>query len=145
MRGPLSVDEARQMLRAAGLRCTTCRVAVLQHLAEAESPRSHADVAEELVPAGFDKSTVYRCLVELADAGFFSRLDLGDHVWRFEMRHEQEAEHAGAVHPHFMCIDCGKVTCLPEVTVTIAPAKGPRAVQGNVTEVLLKGHCAACN
>ncbi|MEQ8785634.1 MAG: transcriptional repressor [Pirellulaceae bacterium] len=141
----LSIDDARRMLRGAGLRCTTCRVAVLQHLWLARSPLSHAEVADELVPSGYDKSTVYRCLIELADAGFFSRLDAGDHVWRFEMRQQADAEHDGSMHPHFMCVDCGKVTCLPEVTVKIAPTKGPRSVQGSVTEVLLKGHCASCN
>jgi Fur family ferric uptake transcriptional regulator len=141
----LSSDDARDMLRGVGLRCTTCRIAVLLHLATADSPRSHAEVADQLVPLGYDKSTVYRCLIELADAGLFSRLDAGDHVWRFEMRKQAEAPHDGAAHPHFMCIDCGKVTCLPEVTVTIAPTKGPRSVQGSVTEVLLKGHCASCN
>jgi Fur family ferric uptake transcriptional regulator len=139
----LSTDEARRMLREAGLRCTTCRVAVLQHLSRAAAPLSHADVADKLVPEGYDKSTVYRCLVELAVAEILSRLDLGDHVWRFELldRHEHEA----ALHPHFMCLDCGKVSCLPDVTVRIAPGKGPRAVQGSVTEVLLKGRCAECN
>jgi Fur family ferric uptake transcriptional regulator len=139
----LTVEEARRVLREAGLRCTTCRVAVLQRLADSVAPRSHADVADELVPLGYDKSTVYRCLVELADAGILSRLDVGDHVWRFELRAPHE--HDSSVHPHFMCVDCGKVTCLPEVTVRIAPTKGPKSVQGNVTEVLLKGHCAECN
>jgi Fur family ferric uptake transcriptional regulator len=143
MSGSLTVDDARKLLRENGLRCTTCRVAVLQRLAASDAPQSHADVADELVPLGYDKSTVYRCLVELADAGILSRLDLGDHVWRFELLAPHD--HDASVHPHFMCLDCGKVTCLPAVTVRIAPSKGPNAVQGNVTEVLLKGHCAACN
>jgi Fur family ferric uptake transcriptional regulator len=135
MSGMLSVEEARRLLREAGLRCTTCRVAVLQRMAETGAPLSHSDLADELVPLGYDKSTVYRCLVELADAGFLSRLDLGDHIWRFELRPQHHDD--AAMHPHFMCVDCGKVTCLPEVTVRIAPSKGPKSVQGNVTEVLL--------
>jgi Fur family ferric uptake transcriptional regulator len=139
----LSTLYARTMLRAAGLRSTTCRVGVLQHLSTATSPLSHADVADRLVPEGFDKSTIYRCLVELAEAGLANRLDLGDHVWRFEARRGDD--HHADEHPHFMCLDCGKVACLPEVTVQISPSKGRKvAAVGNVTEVLLKGHCAAC-
>lgn len=137
----LSVSDARQALRGAKLRSTTSRVAVLQHISAAGKPVSHADVAEVLVPQGFDKSTIYRCLVELADAGLLARLDAGDHAWRFERRDET---HATGDHPHFVCVDCGTVTCLPDIEVKISPAKGHKAVLGNVTEVFLKGHCKDC-
>jgi Fur family ferric uptake transcriptional regulator len=137
-----SVHDARQTLRAAGLRSTTSRVAVLQHVSAAGKPVSHADVADVLVPQGFDKSTLYRCLVELADAGLLSRLDAGDHAWRFELRDQQ---HISGEHPHFVCVDCGQVTCLPDVEVKIATTKGSKAAAlGDVTEVFLKGHCKEC-
>ena len=74
----LSADAARELIRAAGLRCTSCRVAVLQHLASETAPVSHADVTDALAPQGYDKSTIYRCLVELADSGLAARLELGD-------------------------------------------------------------------
>src|SRR5262245_26361250 len=139
--GSLSVPDARQAIRRAKLRSTTSRVAVLQHVSAAGKPVSHADVADVLVPQGFDKSTLYRCLVELADAGLLARLDAGDHAWRFELRDEA---HATGDHPHFVCVDCGTVTCLPNVEVKISSAKGHRAALGNVTEVFLKGHCKDC-
>jgi Fur family ferric uptake transcriptional regulator len=114
---------------------------VLQFLATAKFPLSHNDVADHLVPLGFDKSTIYRCLIELADANLVARLDLGDHIWRFEML--GEGDDGGVDHPHFMCLDCGKVSCLPDVKVRITPtASGAQGA--NITEVLLKGHCAEC-
>ena len=116
-------------------------MAVLQHVAAANKPLSHADVADALVPGGYDKSTLYRCLVELADAGLLTRLDAGDHAWRFELKGEEE-EH-GPEHPHFVCLDCGKVTCLTDVEVKIWPPK-KTAAMGAVTEVYLKGHCREC-
>jgi len=138
----LTVPAARAMLRAAALRSTSCRVAVLQFVSASERPLSHAEVSEQLVPQGFDKSTIYRCLVEMADAHLVSRLDLGDHVWRFELHRKEEGE---GDHPHFVCIDCGKVSCLPEVQVKIGPSKRvPPVALGNVTQVLLKGHCEEC-
>jgi Fur family ferric uptake transcriptional regulator len=138
----ISVQDARQALRNAKLRSTASRLAVLQHVSAAGKPVSHADVADVLVPQGFDKSTLYRCLVELADAGLLARLDAGDHAWRFELKDEQ---HASGEHPHFVCVDCGTVTCLPDVEVKISPAKGNKAAAlGNITEVFLKGHCKAC-
>jgi Fur family ferric uptake transcriptional regulator len=150
MRNPplaMTVQQARETLRAAGLRSTTSRVTVLQHVAAAGKPLSHAEVADVLVPQGFDKSTLYRCLVELADAGLLGRLDAGDHAWRFELRGagSRGESHATSEHPHFVCVDCGKVTCLPDVDVKISPAKGAKSGPlGNVTEVYLKGHCKEC-
>jgi Fur family ferric uptake transcriptional regulator len=139
----LSVKEAREMLRGATLRATACRLAVLQYLSQSDMPISHAEVADELVPSGYDKSTIYRSLIEFVDAGLAARLDLGDHVWRFELRSESGQQHAE--HPHFMCLSCGGVECLADVKVTIAPKKGAgkRSI-GEVTEVLLKGHCPSC-
>src|SRR5262245_28718320 len=108
----ISVQDARQAIRATGLRGTASRVAVLQLVSAAGKPVRHADVAEVLVPQGYDKSTLYRCLVELADAGLLSRLDAGDHAWRFERKDD---EHETRDHPHFVCVDCGQVTCLTDV------------------------------
>jgi len=130
----LTVDEARAMVREAGLRSTACRIAVLRYLASETKPVSHADVAEVLTPEGFDKSTVYRSLVEFSDAGLAARLELGDHVWRFEILREQ---HADIEHPHFMCLDCGKVECVTDVAIQIDQSPTNR----EVTEILLKGHC----
>jgi Fur family ferric uptake transcriptional regulator len=138
----MSVEAARELLRSSSLRSTTSRVAVLQLLADAKKPLSHGDVSDALVPAGYDKSTLYRCLVELADAGLLSRLDAGDHAWRFELRSGDA--HSKGDHPHFMCLDCGTVTCLPDVEVHIAPGKAAKAAVGDVTEIFLKGHCRQC-
>src|SRR5437763_14723678 len=103
----MTVEKARDAIRGARLRSTTSRVAVLQHVSAAGKPVSHADVAEVLVPQGFDKSTVYRCLVELADAGLLARLDAGDHAWRFELR---DAQPTSGHHPLFVSADCGTHT-----------------------------------
>jgi Fur family ferric uptake transcriptional regulator len=139
----LTVTASRDLLRGANLRCTTCRVAVLQHLSGAAGPQSHAEVADVLVPEGFDKSTIYRCLVELAEAGLALRHDLGDHIWRFEFRGGENQEHSE--HAHFMCTVCGKVECLEDVEVLISPMSQSRSnLNSQVTEILLKGRCVSC-
>jgi Fur family ferric uptake transcriptional regulator len=136
----LNVASARELIRGANLRSTTCRVAVLQHLSRSAGPLSHADVADVLVPEGFDKSTIYRCLVEMSDAGLVNRHDLGDHVWRFEFRRGDS--HESCEHAHFMCTVCGKVECLSDVEVIVPPTS---KLNGRFTEILLKGQCDACN
>lgn len=138
---PDEVNRIREMLRAAGVRATPARIAVLQELRAAEAPLTHADVAERLVPLGFDKATVFRNLNDLADCELVSRTELGDHVWRFEAL---DPDHRGrSKHPHFVCVDCGGVTCLDDMQFTEGSKR--RASQiGSITEILIKGHCSTC-
>jgi Fur family ferric uptake transcriptional regulator len=139
----LSLQEVKSLIRDAGLRCTAARVTVVQHLAGVAIPQSHSDVTGALEHFGFDQSTIYRCLTELAEAGILARLELGDSVRRFELRHSSTT--AGfSDHPHFMCVDCGSIVCLDDFTFRLSPRKRGMAPPGQIVEVVLKGHCAGC-
>ncbi len=166
-----SIDALKSLVRGAGLRCTTARLAVLEHLLAATGPQTHAEVSDGLDHRGFDRATIYRNLMELTEAKLVTRVDLGDHVWRFEAkRHGGGDGHGhGGDHPHFVCTSCGEVSCLDDVNVAITPRPGvkkPAAGEGGtaaakagkksapaagkrqgipaVTEVLLKGTCGNC-
>jgi len=77
------------------------------------------------------------------EARLVSRVDLGDHIWRFELRGNDQ-DHADE-HPHFVCTQCGEVSCLLGVEVNIKPSPGTkRSAVGKVREVLLKGRCSRC-
>lgn len=134
---------AKETLRSAGLRATAARVAVMRRLADVGKPQSHAEVVEALQDSGFDQSTLFRCLNELADANLVARLDLGDQLRRFELA---KADGAGeAEHAHFMCVDCGTLTCLDGFSIKVTPERGPRRkALGEITEVLLRGRCSKC-
>jgi Fur family ferric uptake transcriptional regulator len=149
---PLQDDAVRDRIRGAGMRCTPARVAVMHHLETAPGPLTHAEVSEALHHLGFDRATIYRNLTELTEAGLASRVELGDHVWRFEAK-RAGGGHKGDDHPHFVCTTCGEVSCLDDVQVAITPrpGAGKRAKReaggriGSVTEVLLKGRCEQCD
>jgi len=149
-----TTDAVQARVRAAGMRCTAARVAVLQHLEAAAGPRTHAEVSEALADRGFDRATIYRNLTELTEAKLVARVDLGDHMWRFEAK--RSAGHKAGIddHPHFVCTDCGEVSCLDDVKVAITPrgrpngarparGKGRRGIR-SVTDVVLKGQCDHC-
>lgn len=145
----LTVDQSRSLLQQVGLRCTSSRVAVLRYLAVESRPVTHSEATAELVPRGYDKSTIYRALVEMSEVGLVSRLDLGDHSWRFELRmparQSTDQRRGSTDHPHFMCLDCGKVRCLPESSVRLSSRnRGLLPSPGEVTEILLKGRCEEC-
>ena len=136
------LEELRSIIRKAGLRSTAPRVAVLRRLMEAHNPVSHGELVAQLADQGMDRTTVYRNLVDLTDAGLVQRTDLGDHVWRFELKRRS----GEARHPHFTCIDCGAVSCLPEVTLSVKPGRGvPRALNRQKVEIQLRGICDDCS
>lgn len=138
-----SIAELRALVRSTGLRSTGPRVAVLQRLQQAITPMSHAEIAEALEPAGLDRATLYRNLIDLTDVGLLSRTDHGDHVWRFELR--DNAHGQAEQHPHFTCIDCGEVECLPDTSIEVsAPHRTPRAIRNHHFEVQITGRCDRC-
>jgi len=130
-------------VRHAGLRVTSSRIAVLGALREAATPQSHADVAAKLAHLGVDRTTVYRNLIDLAEAGVLRRSDVG-HTWRFEFASRDDA-HEAKQHPHFVCTDCGKVACLPAGAVSLKAVRGaPAALKRGNLEIQLRGLCDAC-
>lgn len=136
----LSPDAIRDRIRAAGLRVTPGRVATYAALHAAAQPLTHADVVAKLDGAGFDPATVYRNLIDLTDAGLLARSDLGDHAWRFEL----EGRHT-AQHPHFICVDCGEISCLEGVAIEVRGKRVPRAVSKDDVQVQIRGRCDTCS
>ena len=141
-REPTSRD-LKQALRDAGLRATSARAAVLRCLLEANSPLSHAEVCERLSALGYDRATLYRNLMDLTEVGLAARTDVGDHLWRFELAGRRD--HDELAHPHFVCSQCGDVSCLPEDTVDVKAVQGvPRSVRKREVEIKIRGVCNAC-
>lgn len=140
-----SATEMRAELRAAGLRATAPRVAVLRSLHGASGPVSHGDVAAGLAAEGLDRATVYRNLMDLTEAGLLKRTDHGDHTWRFELKSREATHVVEDPHPHFMCDTCGDVSCLPDEAVQVVASRGtPRAIKKRAFEVQIKGRCDRC-
>lgn len=136
-----SVAQIRQLLSRVGLRTTPARTAVLRWLQKAKTPATHAEIAADLMSLGVDKATVFRNLNDLVEAELVSRTELGDHVWRFELRDSEHVDRGQ--HPHFVCVDCGRVTCLHDLDLPKS-ARKLLAQFGHVTEILIRGRCLAC-
>jgi Fur family ferric uptake transcriptional regulator len=131
-------DEIRAWLTQHGVRVTEQRVTLLRELGRARSPVSHSELTERLAHSSLDRVTIYRNLVSLAEAGLLVRSQLGDHVWRYELPQSAAREHGK--HPHFVCVDCGDVTCLPEGDVLLHGT----VARNEVSDVQLRGRCVVC-
>jgi Fur family ferric uptake transcriptional regulator len=142
-KGERADDRRRRLqglIRQSGLRSTNGRLAVLERLESAAGPMSHAELVDLLANEGHDRATTYRNLVDMAEAGILSRVELGDHTWRFEMRRAADARH-----PHFVCVDCGDVACVPAEAFDVSWSPELRSGEiGEVTEIVLKGRCPEC-
>lgn len=113
----LRESEFRRMLEERGIRVTEQRLAILSALARVQVPISHPELTERMANSALDRATIYRNLLSLTEAGVLVRTQLGDNVWRYELPRAKDAEHR--LHPHFVCTDCGEVTCLPENAVKL--------------------------
>lgn len=137
-----SDNEIRDLLREHKLRATRARVVVLRTLYGQEAPASHPELTELLSSDGWDRSTLYRNLVDLAEVGILRRVDLGDHVWRYELA-THDGAHDSDDHPHFLCTQCGDVSCLPEVNLSVTGTV-PGSVSRGQVAVQLRGVCDDC-
>ena len=126
-------------LRARGLRATASRVAVLDGLRRRGAPASHGEMAEALSEGPWNRTTVYRNLLDLARVGLARRFDVGDSVWRYEAVGSRDG------HPHFVCDRCGDVACLDGVELALGePRRAPRALRERDVEVAVLGRCDRC-
>ena len=133
----LSADQIEALIRDKGLRVTATRVAVLR-LLEAHGPLSHTEAVAELGDERWDKATIYRNLVSLAEAGLAIVVSNAGGMARYAF-----AEHADHTHPHFECTECGQVSCLPQAAPRIR-VQGRWAASLASATMQLRGRCPDC-
>ena len=131
-------------LKRADLRYTSGRRSIVEVLASSEHPLNISDISEQLpdVP----RSSAYRHLADLQNAGIIRRIAASDEFARFELS-EVFTEH----HHHLLCTICGRV-------FDVTPSESFELMVGKVVEDLshrlgfrptshsldVVGHCAEC-
>jgi Fur family ferric uptake transcriptional regulator len=128
-------------LRAAGLRVTAARVAVLQVLAEAQDHPRVDQVIERVRTAGVTISTqaAYDVCEALRRAALAQRIEIAGGPARYESR-------VGDNHHHLVCRGCGTVVDI-DCAIGAAPCLTPNEQHGFVideSEVTHWGLCPTC-
>lgn len=140
MRDVDTYPDPRAQLRAAGLRVTAPRVAVL--CAVAARPHSDADRIAEHVRADLGSvstQAVYDVLRACVAAGLLRRIEPAGSPARYETR-------TGDNHHHLVCRRCGSVVDV-DCTVGQPPCLQPAGDHGfavDEAEVVFWGLCPAC-
>jgi Fur family ferric uptake transcriptional regulator len=130
----------RTRLRAAGLRVTAPRLAVLSWLVE--HPHDTADAIAAVVRDGLGSvstQAVYDVLSACTRAGLLRRVEPAGYAARFETR-------AGDHHHHLLCRGCGRtedVDCAIGATLCLDPS-GSAGYAVDAAEVVFWGLCPDC-
>jgi Fur family transcriptional regulator, stress-responsive regulator len=139
---PRQGQDSRLRLRAAGLRVTSPRIAVLEALDEADGHVTAEQVRQAVLArlGSVSVQTIYDTLAALTSAGLVRCLETPGHPARFETR-------VGDNHHHFICRTCGRTIDI-DCAVGEAPCLTPRALpdgfHADEAEVTYWGICSNC-
>jgi Fe2+ or Zn2+ uptake regulation protein len=150
-----SIDRMLAGVRAAGLKLTPQRLAIVRELATDESHPTAQELFERLLPAmpTMSFATVYNTLDALSSAGLCAALALSPGSGRFDPNMDP--------HHHLVCDRCGSVRDVPSTLAgkTVDDESARRAVAREVgkevekispgfkvrsVERILRGLCADC-
>jgi Fur family ferric uptake transcriptional regulator len=135
-----SADDPRERLRAAGLRVTKPRLAVLRWLVG--HPHATADQVATAVRrqlGSVSTQAVYDVLNACSNAGLLRRIEPAGHPARFETRTADN-------HHHLVCRNCGRTEDVDCVHGE-APCLTPSSTWGyevDEAEVVFWGYCPDC-
>ncbi len=135
-----SFEHALEAMKAAKLKRTKSREAILRHLAENHGPFSAKELQQNLKRKDLDTVTTYRCLASFEEAGLVRRCDFGDGIARFELRGESDHHHH-----HVICTVCREIKKLDDCQLASLEEKVKALGYVKVRHVLeFTGLCRSC-
>jgi Fur family ferric uptake transcriptional regulator len=118
----------------------TKSVQVLLHEFDKSSSAISAKKLITRLSSQFNKTTIYRVLDRLEDDGILhSFLGKNGLKWYAKCNGCSADKHKD-LHPHFQCLDCGKVDCLSfNIETPVIPNR-----KVNLVQFLIQGQCDEC-
>lgn len=130
------------LLHQAGMRRTSPRQAVLEHLFQSPVALSHPDL-EERLSGQVDRVTIYRILSAFEEKGLVHRiLDPEGQPCYALCSAECGEDHHHDEHLHFHCDVCGGIYCLD--SVSMPTLKLPKGFRSRETHIDVRGRCPRC-
>jgi Fur family ferric uptake transcriptional regulator len=134
--------EVLTILKKNRLSVTDSRQKILELFLQSNGALAHADI-EKKTGESFDRVTVYRTLQSFVEKGLIHLIPTTDNAIKYALcKDDCEAGHHHDNHVHFICSECGKTTCLDDVT--IPSVKLPKGFSPNHAEMVVTGVCGEC-
>ena len=121
------------------IRKTKTVKALLQIFEESSDAISIVELVDR-VDGLMDKTTVYRILERLEKSDLLHSFMGKDGLKRYAKWKNEDSSNKMEIHPHFLCKDCGKSSCLP-IKITL-PSLSDYKIES--AEQLLSGICKDC-
>jgi Fur family ferric uptake transcriptional regulator len=129
------------LLGSAKLKRTEPRKIILEVLLKSGGPKTAEEIISQIGRTGPNRVTVYRTLESMAEAGMVHHAFVDGRSQYYELG-DKCTEHQ--CHPHFVCSDCGRTQCLPDVSVPLA-SSAPAGFVIHRQQVRLEGLCPDCS
>jgi len=130
------------ILKKNRLSVTDSRQKILELFLQSNGALEHSDI-EKKTGESFDRVTVYRTLQSFVEKGLIHLIPTTDNAIKYALcKDDCEAGHHHDNHVHFICGECGKTTCLEDVTVP--SVKLPKGFLPNHAEMVVTGICGDC-
>lgn len=129
---------ATDILKRKGLKKSAQRIRVINILKDKGMPMAEDEIKAAMGEI-YDRVTFYRTMQALEKAGVVHRILIDNNKSEYAFNVE-DGHHS---HVHFLCTECGTVSCLKDVTV--ADYRLPEGYLPGECEVLIKGVCPLCS
>lgn len=130
-----------QKLMSHGIKPTRNRVCVAKYLYDQEQPVTAPDMLDAIQKqVSLNKVTLYRILDLFEAQGLVLKHRADDRTFRYCLKESEQAAHC-----HFLCTECGAMSCVSPETVGIDPGliKSTQYQISNV-EIRIDGRCDTC-
>lgn len=138
----MKTRNAEELLKKHKLRFTEGRVTILEQFLQHSWALSHGDL-ENILPASFDRVTIYRTLKSFVENGILHKVTDPEGFARYAVCSTDcstDSHHHD--HVHFKCEKCGNTTCLDSVEIPSLVL--PKGYFSKEASLLVQGICPNC-
>ncbi|WP_187262615.1 Fur family transcriptional regulator [Pontibacter beigongshangensis] len=135
--------QAQELIKAYGLRKTSCRLDILHLFLTNEHALAHADI-EQTLNDRYDRVTIYRTLYAFKEKGLLHSINDVSGAIKYALCQEACDQHQHYDnHIHFSCTACGQTFCISEVH--IPPMQLPAGYKADKLHFSAEGLCKTCS
>lgn len=129
--------ESAEYLSKAGLSRTPIRTKLIHILHEATEALSSKELEQKL-DDNIDRVTLYRTIKLFEEKQLIHKIVIDDQNSKYRLINTNK----GINHPHFHCIHCDKVVCLPETPLPCCNL--PEGFSASNQNMIIEGICPNC-